>query len=81
MHMVVAFRDALVRWSTQFDPRGRKEKTIDLQVFLSGLRAFFPRKQEEYMMELRTVVFNHMLAAPNRVSLDRILVHINPVYS
>ena len=72
--MVVGFREALLRWATQFDPRGRKENMIDLQIFLSGLRTFFPRKREEYMLELRTVVFNQMLAAPNRVSLDRILV-------
>jgi hypothetical protein len=39
MRMVVSLREALLRWVTQFDAqRGKKSNTLDVQIFLSGLR-------------------------------------------
>ncbi len=43
-----------------FDPRGRAVAQLDKDVLLSGLRNFFPRKEEDKMQLLRTLIFNEV---------------------
>jgi hypothetical protein len=73
MNFMDAFKDALYRWQ-QLDQRGRALGQLDVDILLSGLRNFFPRKSEEFMQVLRDLSYGeYLVKGTNRVDLAAVL--------
>ena len=73
MNFMDAFKDALYRWQ-QLDQRGKALGQLDIDIMLSGLKNFFPRKSEEFMQVLRDLAYGeYRVAGTNRVDLAAVL--------